>query len=688
MVKKVTLVPGKLRKRRVFTDAELEKARENFSPDMKARGRKKGAWGSGANPPEREAKIAARREENKAKADAKRKADRMVGHSKALAARRANDLARLRAKVAEAAPEEKPAAEARLAVIEAGKGWSAARSAEKRARRVTKAAKAAAPLSDVAPPTTDQLHGAKLLLAARKARENFLDFIKFMMPDPDKLDDPFATRYVVKPHHRLIAEIMQEVEAGKRLRQAFSIGPQHGKSEPISRMFPAWYMGRNPYRNYMFGTYSQDFADDFGGQVRAVMQSERYKMVFPTVELRKDSKAKDHMTTTEGGQLSFVGRGGAGSGKPADCFIIDDPIKDDQEAQSPTIRETTYQWFTKVAYTRCHALSAIVIVHTRWNEDDLIGRLIDSEHPHHDKDIAAPWNSVNLPAVLKPGPLSAALGVECKPSTNPKVVKAFGDGPIASLWEERFSLEHLASAYMLNKSGFTALYMGRPTPEDGEFFKRDDFKPYRYNELPKNLRMYGASDHALTTKQRNDASVLGCAGVDEHGEIWIMPDVVWHREETDKTVAAMVDQMKRHKPVLWFAEGDAIKKAIGPFLRQRMRAEGVYTTNVISLPISGDKSSRARSIQGMCRLGMVHVPAFASWWPDALQELLRFPNGTHDDVCDFFAWLGAGLDYEHRAPSAAADNKPEFKSGTLAWIKKSADAVRRRGDMAAKSAGW
>lgn len=538
---------------------------------------------------------------------------------------------------------------------------------------------------------TEQLHAAELLLRAKRAHDDFLEFVQFMMPDPDKPDEPLASRYVVKPHHRLMAEMLMTVERGERLREGISIPPQFGKSEQITRLFVAWVVGRNPYRNVMVGTYSQDFANDQGGHVRAYMQSKRYSLVFPNVRLRSDSKAKDHMTTEQGGQLSFLGRGGAGTGKPADFFIIDDPIKDDQEAQSDTIREQTYQWFSKVAYTRCHSLAAIIIVHTRWHEDDLIGRLMDPEHPGRDTTyagIAEYWKYTNIPAVIQEGPLADALGLECRPSTDPDVIRAFGDGPIAGLWEEKFSLKHLAQAWMLNKRGFIALYMGKPTPEDGDYFKREWFRFYMPADLPANLRFYGASDHAATEKQKNDPSVLGCVGVDEHGNVWVMPDLVWRHMEADTTVEEWIRLIKKYKPGLWFAENDIISKIIGPFLRKKLKKLRIFTTHIMGLPLSGDKPARARSIQGMMANGMVFFPKFASWWPKAENELLKFPNGTHDDFEDFLAWIGRGLDYEHAAHTPQEEPEPEFKSGTIGWIKKSAEAVRKRTLAARANAGW
>src|SRR5690606_9046087 len=196
---------------------------------------------------------------------------------------------------------------------------------------------------------------------------------------------------------RLLCEVLEKVERGELLRVCVSIGPQLGKTEIISKGFPAWFMGRNPYKHFMLGTYNGDFAKDIGGEVREIMTSAAYKQVFPHMGFRGGSKSKDAMITNRGGRMNFIGREGAGSGKPADMMVIDDPIKDDKEAQSPTTRNAVWSWFNKVMLARAHKFTAIVILHTRWHQDDLIGRLCDPDHPDYDEDLAKDWTYINIP---------------------------------------------------------------------------------------------------------------------------------------------------------------------------------------------------------------------------------------------------------------------------------------------------
>ena len=519
-----------------------------------------------------------------------------------------------------------------------------------------------------------KLQAAKRLLAAKKAKESMVDFMKYIMPNPKDPENIEDTAFQTEPHHILLCEALEKVESGELMRLAISIPPQHGKSEIASRGFPSWYMGRNQHKNLMLGTYNQDFANDFGGEIREYMTSGQYKQVFPNAGFRKGSKAKDNMITVEKGKMTFIGRGSSGTGKPADLFIIDDPLKNAAEAESPTIRKELWEWFTKVAYTRCHALTPIVVIHTRWHEDDLIGRLCDPDHPDHDPEIADDWTYINIPALFES-------------EKDMKIAKALGRKMGESLWPSRFTVKHLETAKKLNPRGFSALYQGRPAPEDGDYFKKEYIQEYTPEMLPKKLTKYAASDHALTTKEENDSNVLGCVGVDEFDNIWVLPDVVIAKMETDALVEEMIIQMRRHKPHLWWAENEHIQKAIGPFLRKRMIEEKVYCTIDPKTP-SKDIKTRARSIQGRMSMKKVFFPKFAPWWQEAKNEMLKFPNATHDDFVSFIAYIGIGMDYIHAAVPEIKREGNVYKVGTMGWVLHASKQDAKRKRLKQRSGGF
>jgi predicted phage terminase large subunit-like protein len=274
-------------------------------------------------------------------------------------------------------------------------------------------------------------------------------------------------------------------------------------------------------------------------------------------------------------------------------------------------------------------LGAIIIIMTRWHEDDLVGRLTDPTNPCFNAEEAATWKIINIPAIAEEDDV---LG------------RKIGE----PLWPERFGLEYLLAFKRRNPVGFSALYQQHPTPAEGDFFKKEYLPTYRPEQLPKKLRVYGASDHAVGTKQTNDRNCLLIVGVDEDDVIWLL-DCWWKRAKADETVEAMIGLMKRWKPVVWWAEGGHISKSIGPFLRRRMREEKVYI-NVREQTPSADKQQRAQAINGRCAMGMVRFPAAAHWTRDAIDECLKFPGGRNDDFVDTLAHIGLGLNKLQKAP--------------------------------------
>jgi len=534
-----------------------------------------------------------------------------------------------------------------------------------------------------------QLRLMKRQLAQTQAKDSLLRYLQLQMPDPADIEDTERTRFIATPQAKLLCQIMEKVERGELRRVAVSIGPQLGKSQVISRGFPAWCTGRDPYRNLMLGTYNQTFAEEFGGEVRDMIESGLHRAVFPEHALQKG--ALDLLITQQGGKTAFVGVGGSGTGKPADFFVVDDPIRSDDDAQSQLYRDRIWKWFNAVVFTRCHSKSGIMVVHTRWHEDDLIGRLCDPSHPERDKEyagIADEWVYINLPAVVDDPKLAARLGLTLEPQTDPRVVEQFGDKPISSLWPERKGLPFLAEARRMDPRTFEALYMGRPAREDGEYFNKDMLVEYDANELPPAhlLTIYGASDHAVSTKQDRDPSVLGCVGVDANEDIWILPDLVWRRMETDRTVDELLHQFKTHRPQIWWMESELISKSFGPFLHKRMTEERVFVTIDKVVP-SKDKQTRARAIQGRMSMRKVRFPRFAPWYADARRQLLAFPYASHDDFVDWLAHIGMGL-MKARGVKHAPANANSREGTTIDFILKSSLARGRQEQYRKAVEGW
>lgn len=432
--------------------------------------------------------------------------------------------------------------------------------------------------------------------------------------------------------------------------------PTHN-SEQVSRRLPAWFMGRFPHLHGVVATYNDDFASDFGKDVRGIVKTSQFKQIFPGVSLQRGGSASDRLQTTAGGQWSFVGAGGSLTGRGAHLAIVDDLIKDDKEAQSQAIRDQRWSWFTKVLMSRRMGKKLVIMTFTRWHSDDPIGRLTDPENPHYNEKLAKKIKIINLPAIADDDdPLGRSPGEPLWP-----------DGP------DKFDLDFLEEQRALDPLGFEALYQQRPSLLDGDLFKREDIRYYGPGtnvSLPEELRFYCTSDHAVGVKQRNDPSCLLKGGVDRDGNLYLT-DCFWKRAKSDIVVEQMLNMGARGnmKPLLWWAENGHISKSIGPFLRKRMLETNSFFA-VREITPSADKATRAQSIVGRVASGKVFFPKGASWTEKAINEMMAFPNGLHDDFVDALALFGLGLQSQFGPGKSAKEREPKLPEyGTLDWVK-------------------
>lgn len=484
-----------------------------------------------------------------------------------------------------------------------------------------------------------------------ESRDRLLTFVKFTSPDPEAPSDVERSRYIDARFHRIVARHLEEVERGDMRQLIFCMPPRHGKTELATKRFAAWYSGRHPDQNVAVASYSDTVAEDFGADTRAIMATKQFRQVFPRHALRRGGTSKTNIQTTEGGRLVFVGRGGALTGRGAHLLLIDDLYKDHEDARSKAIRDQAWNWFTKVAMTRRMGKKLVVITMTRWHSDDIIGRITDPDNECYNAIEAANWKVIRLPAIAEEDdPLNRAEGAPLWP-----------DGP------DRFDLDFLQSQQRLDPLGFASLYQQRPTVADGIMFKRENIRRYRPDQLPTELRYYAASDHAVGTTQRNDPSCFGKAGIDKNDDLYFT-DLYWNRAPSDAAVEAMLTMGGgKNPPIQWWAERGHISKSIGPFLRKRMLETGTYINLIEVTPVT-DKVTRAQSIAARVAMGKVFFPEGAVW-DKAIDEMLAFPNGLHDDFVDMIAYFGLGLgsQFGARTPAPRREAAPVF--GTLGWVK-------------------
>lgn len=494
---------------------------------------------------------------------------------------------------------------------------------------------------------------------ALQAHDDLLEFTQFTMPDPEDPNNVERSLYEPARYHRLIAKALQGLEQGEYTQLILCMPPRAGKSELATRRFVPWVSGRNPKWNIAIGSYSDTMAQDFGADIRSIMQSSAYKQVFPKAALQRGGTAKDRLQTDQGGLLVAVGRGGALTGRGAHLLVLDDVFKDFEEARSKAVRDQAWNWFTKVAMTRRMGKKLVLIIMTRWHEDDIVGRLTDPANPEYSEDEAKGWKIINLPAIAEENdPLGRNVG--------------------EALWPERFDINFLNQQKRLDPLGFSALYQQRPTVEDGILFRQEHVRYYTKDQLPADLRYYSASDHAVSTEQRADSTVLLTVGVDRWDNIYLV-DCWWDQKPTDIVCEAMLAMGQRRKPIFWWAEKGHISKSIGPFLKKRMQETGTYI-NIREVTPSKDKETRAQAIAARMALGMVFFPREAPWTERFVEQLLKFPQGRHDDAVDALAYIGLGL-RQQNGPSAREPER-SVRPGTFARMERQIKFERQRAEQA------
>jgi predicted phage terminase large subunit-like protein len=394
--------------------------------------------------------------------------------------------------------------------------------------------------------------------------------------------------------------------------------PRHGKSELASKRFPAWVLGRNPRRQIIAASYNSDLASDFGRNVRNIVAEPEFSEVFPGVTLAQDSHAAARLNTNRGGAYVAAGVGTAVTGRGADIALIDDPFKDREEADSERRRDLVWDWYRSTLFTRLMPGGAIVLIQTRWHEDDLAGRLLATE---------TDWDVLELPALDSDG---RALWPE---------------------WYDERALERIKAT--IGPREWSALYQQRPQPDEGTFFQRDWLK--EWTEKPKELNIYGTSDYAVTDGG-GDFTVHRIWGVASDGTIYRLDG--WRGQTAaDEWVEKKLDLIAKWKPLAWFGEAGVIQKAVEPMLRRRMLDREVFC-RLEWLASIHDKPTRARGFQARAAMGKVRVESGAD-----VSEFLSFPAGKHDDEVDAASLMGRALDMAHPAVVAATakpNNPPDL----------------------------
>jgi predicted phage terminase large subunit-like protein len=340
-----------------------------------------------------------------------------------------------------------------------------------------------------------------------------------------------------------------------------------------------------------------------------------------------------------GGEYYAAGVGAAIVGFRADGALIDDPIRSREDADSAHVRDKIWDWYKSDLLTRLAPGGWVILIQTRWHEDDLAGRIIAEMERGGER-----WDIVSLPAEAEAGDL-------------------LGRTPGQWLWDDAYGygdfLRHEKATQL--PRNWTALYQQRPAPETGDYFKEEWFRTYVTEPPRDTLNIYGGSDYAVTSNG-GDYTVHVVVGVDPENRMYLL-DLWRGQTSSDLWIEAWCDLVRQWKPAFWAEERGQIISGVGPYLQRRAIERQAYTARE-QFASRGDKAVRAQSIRGRMAMLGLYVRQGAPWFADLRAELLSFPAGKHDDQVDALGLIGQLLD------QISAGQKPELP------VPKQRDAYR------------
>lgn len=409
--------------------------------------------------------------------------------------------------------------------------------------------------------------------------------------------------------------------------------PRHGKSEIVSRRFPAFALGRDPNLSMIATSYGLDLASRLNRDVQRIIMNERYREIFPGTELH----GKNVVTVADGSYLRnseifevvghrgvyrCAGVGGGITGMGADILLIDDPVKDAAQAYSATFRDRVWDWYTSTAYTRLMPGGGVLLVMTRWHEDDLAGRILAESEKGGEQ-----WEVVRYPAIAE------------APEEH--------RNPGEALHPERYSITQLETIKKaVGSTVFGALYQQRPAPAEGAMFKRAWFNA-RWRR-PGEPELEGLESKVIdpeTFAFNKIGIVVDCsfkktldsdfvvAGVIGYAPPYrYVLDLVWEQMSFTETVRAISDLRTKWKRCREICIED---KANGPAVIEVLKRK---FPAVIELNPMGGKEARAAAVTGDVEGGNFVLPASAPWVNDFISEVISFPRAAHDDTVDFLSY--------------------------------------------------
>lgn len=479
----------------------------------------------------------------------------------------------------------------------------------------------------------------KAEMQRRSAQHTLSDFILYT-------SDNYLMGWVHKEICDTLDQFYEDVKARKSPRLIICMPPRSGKSQIVSRAFPAYALGRDPDLNIIATSYSSDLVSRFNRDVQRIIDNEKYYSVFPDTSLNsqnvKTSAKGSYIRTSDlfeivghKGSYRSTGVGGGLTGMGADILIIDDPFKDRAEADSGTIRQKVWDWYTSTAYTRLSDGGGVIVMCTRWHTDDLIGRLIR----HMNDGSGDKFTVINYPAIAEHDEPHRKAGEALHP--------------------ERFSLERLQSIRQtIGSRDWSALYQQKPVPEGGAVFKLDLFNKWNDKTLPPSFdNVLGSWDMTFKDTKASDY-VVGQIWAQKDNSFYLLDEVrgQWDFSKTLEMFILMANKWRNVNR--WLIEDKANGSAILSVLKK-------HINGLTPITPKESKLERAYAVQPLVESGQVYIPSSASWLAGFEDEFLNFPAGAHDDQVDSFTQaLNYCREHTHRKIHQAnllALQQPRFR---------------------------
>ena len=469
----------------------------------------------------------------------------------------------------------------------------------------------------------------RVLIQRALGRRNFVDYNYYVCYEGEE----------PQTHHKLLCETLDEVIKGKKRRVMVFMPPGSAKSTYSTVRLPAYYLSKTERKGVICASHTAELASSFGRKVRNLVSSKEHRALF-NIELASDSKAKGEWETSTGGFYYACGVGGSITGRRGDLGIIDDPVRSRADADSETVRNSTWEWYKADFLTRLKPDASQIIIQTRWHEEDLSGKILpenwQGESGWIDCRDGQKWYVISLPAQAE--------------QNDP-----LGRKPGEWLWTEWFTKDFwLSIKRSQSKRNWNALYQQIPAAEDGDFFKREWFNK-RWDSLPAELEYYIGADYAAT-EDDGDYTEIGVFGVDANRHVYV---VDWFSGQvTSKEWLRELFYFAKKYKINWHAaEPGIIRRMSEATIKDTMVEQSTYF-GLNWIGGGNSKEANAYSFRNLCEHGRVYWPRDNDITERVINQLLKAFGGRYDDAIDACSCFGLEITKAWQASPPKKEVKP------------------------------